>query len=107
MKITEERSNIYGDFSNIANISQNIKDMYYTYCEELDPTINEGVCMIVHKLARIINNGSRFIDNYRDIQGYCQLIINHLEDQSNEALDSVVMYKEKKNGQWSELKNNK
>ena len=107
MKVVEERSKVYGDFKDIANISQKIKDMYYIDSNELNPVINEGVCMIIHKLARIINGGSRYIDNYRDIIGYSQLIVDYLESKSNEALDSVVMYKEKKNGTWSELRNSK
>jgi len=108
MEIVKERNKIYGDFSNIAEVSQKIKDMYYMYnAQELDPVINESIDMVIHKLARVICNGSRYIDNIRDIQGYCQLIINYLENQSEEAIDSVVMYKEKKNGTWSELRNAK
>jgi len=97
---------LYGEFEDIARISQKIKDMYCMYNhDETDPVINEGIDMIIHKLARIINGGSRYIDNYRDIQGYCQLIINHLENEADVALDSVVMYKEKINGQWGDLRN--
>ena len=108
MKVIEERSKVYGDFKDIAEVSQKIKDMYYlNNAQELDPVINEGMDMIIHKLSRVICGGSRYIDNIRDIQGYCQLIIDYLENQSEEALDSVVMYKEKKNGVWSDLRNTK
>jgi len=108
MKVVEERRKIYGNFNDIAEVSQKIKDMYYMYnAQELDPVINEGIEMIIHKLARVICGGSRYIDNIRDIAGYAHLIINYLENQSEEAIDSVVMYKEKKNGQWGDLKNEK
>jgi len=108
MKVIEERSKIYGDFNDIAEVSQKIKDMYYVNnAQELDSIINEGVDMVIHKLSRVICGGSRYVDNFRDIQGYCQLIIDYLENQSEEALDSVVMYKEKKNGQWNELRSDK
>jgi len=107
MDVIKERGKIYGDFKDIANISQKIKAMYYLHSNESDPVINEGIDMIIHKLTRIINGGSKYIDNFRDLSAYAQLIIDYLENQSEEALDSVVMYKEKKNGTWSDLRNNK
>ena len=95
-KVLLDRRKIYGDFNELATISQQIKDMYYlNNAKELDPVINEGIEMIIHKLARIINGGSRYIDNYRDIIGYTNLIIDRLENgELNDVIDSEVTYKE-------------
>jgi len=109
MKVIEERSKIYGDFRDIAEISQDLKAVLFDCYENSEPVVREGLDMILHKLARVSGSkeGYKYIDNWRDISAYAQLIVNYLENQSEEALDSVVMYKEKKNGVWSDLRNNK
>jgi len=94
-----ERKKLYGNFKNLAEISQKIKDIYYTENNELDPTINETFEMIVHKLSRIINGGSRYIDNWRDVAGYAQLAIDYLEKDADNAIDSKVTYFRKSHGQ--------
>jgi len=106
MNTLEQRKKIYGDFQEISEISQKIKDMYYAnITDEIDATINEAFEMIAHKLARIINGGSRYIDNWRDIAGYAQLAVDYLDNKANNATDSVIVYKEKKNGIWSFISN--
>ena len=38
--------------------------------------------MIIHKLSRINSGDWKYLDHWRDIQGYAQLIINELEHQN-------------------------
>jgi len=105
MKVLEERKKVYGDFKNIAETSQKIKDIYYVQnAQELDPVINEGFDMIAHKLARIINGGSKFIDNWRDLAGYAKLVADYLENHP-EAINAKIIYLEKDpNNEWRERK---
>ncbi len=105
MKIIEEREKFYGDFKEIARISQKIKNIYHVEnVQELDPVVNEGFEMIAHKLARIINGGSKFIDNWRDLAGYAMLVANYLETHP-EAIDAKVIYLEKDiNNEWREIR---
>jgi len=109
MKVIKERSKVYGDFKDIAEISQDLKSVLFDCYANSEPVVREGLDMIIHKLARVCGSdkGYKYIDNWRDISAYAQLIVNYLENQSEEALDSVVMYKEKTNGTWSELRSNK
>ena len=103
MKVIEQRSKIYGDFEDIAETSQSLKATMFTAYESNDPVVCEALDMILHKLARIGSNsdGWKYIDNWRDIAGYAQLVVDYLENKSEEALDSNTIYKEKKNGIWT------
>jgi len=106
MKVLEQRGKIYGDFKDIAKTTQQIKDMYYIdNAQELDPTINEAFDMVAHKLSRIINGGSRYADNWRDLSAYAQLVVQYLENEADKALDSKVVYLKKEPGRdWTEVK---
>ena len=107
MKVLEERGRIYGDFKDIAEVSQKIKNLYYinkTDDNINEPVIDEGFEMIVHKLSRIINGGWFYIDNWKDLVGYAQLIADYLENHEK-AIDSDVFYKEKdSNNEWRYMK---
>ena len=107
MKVINERTKIYGNFKEVTKISQKIKDMYYNNdLNKDDPIINEAFEMIAHKLSRIINNGTKYIDNWRDIAGYAQLVVDYLENYADEAMDSKVVYYKKEPGRdWQEIKN--
>jgi hypothetical protein len=77
-----ERGKRYGSFKGHAEVSQRLKAVVQ---EELDargkllsPVQQEAVDMILHKLARVINGDSNYIDNFRDIVGYSQLVVDEL-----------------------------
>lgn len=90
-----ERGKNYGDFRTQSTLSQTLsaiwKQHYYQIHpeEQLPPFILEAVEMIFHKLARSANGNALFIDSYRDVAGFAQLIVDSLADYPG-ATDSSV-----------------
>lgn len=77
-----ERGARYGSFKGHAEVAQRLKAVVQ---EELDargkllsPVQQEAVDMILHKLARIVNGDASYIDSWRDIVGYTQLVVDEL-----------------------------
>jgi len=75
-----ERGNRYGDFSDNAHISQDLKAI----CEnttgwaKANQVQREGLVMILQKIARICNGDPSYADNWHDIQGYARLVEERL-----------------------------
>lgn len=85
-EVLEQRGKRYGSFENGAVLSQTLKNtilQHYFNTHQpdpapLDPVIAEAITMICHKLARIGNGDPMYIDNYRDISGYAELVVTYL-----------------------------
>jgi hypothetical protein len=78
--VLKERGEQYGDFKSLAVLSQMLKA--HTAIEYLSPDleyVQEGMDMICHKIARIVNGNPRHIDSWRDIAGYAMLVVKELE----------------------------
>lgn len=79
-----ERGSNYGEFSDIASISQEIEKIITTADSRSNLPMNDAAkeCMkmIVHKIARIAVGDASYADNWHDIQGYAKLA----EDRSND-----------------------
>lgn len=75
-KILEERGERYGEFDQLANLSQNLKRTMRDHPGwlNLDDDMRESLEMIQHKMARILNGDPHYIDSWVDIAGYAQLI---------------------------------
>ena len=77
-----ERGKRYGSFKGHAEVSQRLKVVVQEELETrekfLPPVQQEAVDMILHKLARIVNGDSNYIDSWRDIVGYTQLVVDEL-----------------------------
>ena len=93
MKVIEERSKIYGDFKDVAKLSQEIKSTMFTAYESDEPVVCEGLDMIIHKLARIgsTEEGWKNIDSWKDIAGYAKLVADYLENQPG-MIKTIVSY---------------
>lgn len=80
----EQRGATHGDFPRQAILSQKLKKLIKDSKNWNDMTYshNEAIELILHKLARICEGDAFFIDSWRDIIGYSQLIINGLENDS-------------------------
>jgi len=82
--ILEEREARYGDFRDVAQISQSILDNLRTGASyyELDYDQLEALAMISNKLARIVNGDVTYEDSWRDISGYATLVADRLLEDS-------------------------
>lgn len=106
-KLLEQRGQNYGDFSGQASISQGLKDVARNgvQYDSLKPFQKESVEMILHKIARIVNGNPNYIDSWRDIIGYSQLVVDEL-NQTEGATDSKIVKVVVKNGKMEELNEN-
>ena len=84
-KILEERGNRYGEFAEHARITQEIKDTLISGDSWTDCTDSqrEALEMIAHKMGRIVNGDPTYSDNFIDICGYSQLIVDELTEDEN------------------------
>ena len=76
-KITEilsERGARYGDFAEMASVSQVIKDAVISGPALLNPAQREALEMIAVKMSRIACGDPNHIDSWDDIAGYATLI---------------------------------
>ncbi|QHJ84123.1 MAG: hypothetical protein [Bacteriophage sp.] len=80
-KILEERESQYGSYSDVARITQGIKDHLLTgkSYENLSNEQKLSLDMIANKMARAVNGDVNLIDNYADICGYSQLVVDSLK----------------------------
>ncbi len=78
-KILAERQKTHGEFETHAAICQKMKAIARGngLCN-MDLTQAEGLEMILHKIARILNGNPGHIDHWDDIAGYATLVANHL-----------------------------
>lgn len=108
--ILRERGLRYGAFVSQAELSQTLKNTiiqhYFTHHQPnpapLDPVIAEAITMICHKLARIGNGDPIYIENWRDISGYSELVVSHLNNSEN-SVDAKVAYVKKVGDKWVDI----
>lgn len=85
--ILEQRGSRYGDFKTHADITQTLKAVKNLYVKtlnkDLNPSQNESLDMIFHKIGRIINGDPNYADSWVDIAGYAQLVVNQLEGKKD------------------------
>ena len=84
-----QRGDRYGDFEHHASLSQALSQTLIKHYFEhhanpapLQPFQTEALQMICHKLARIVNGDPSYDDNWRDIAGYAQLVVDILQKES-------------------------
>jgi hypothetical protein len=72
----KEREGRYGPYAGHAGLAQAIKDVMRASCgwERCDPSMREGLEMIAHKIARVLNGDPGYADNWHDIAGYATLV---------------------------------
>lgn len=83
-EIIAERGNRYGDFEGHAEITQTLKLNAASFLlrrqKALNPSQQEALDMIFHKIGRILNGDPNYKDSWIDIAGYAQLVADQLED---------------------------
>lgn len=80
-EILQERGSRYGEFREHARITQNIKAAMRDSpnWSSLDGDQIEAFEMIAHKLGRILNGDSNYLDSWQDIVGYAKLVADRLD----------------------------
>ena len=85
-EVLKHRQATYGSFTKNAEISQMLK--YFmaqgTNYKQMPVPHREALEMIVHKIARIVNGDPNYIDNWVDIIGYSQLVIEEIKSYDEE-----------------------
>lgn len=81
--ILSERENQYGNYSEVAKITQGIKEQLLTgrSYEKLSDEQKLSLDMIANKMARAVNGDVNLIDNYLDICGYSQLVVDSMKNK--------------------------
>ena len=89
VEILKERGNKYGNFRSQAATSQSLKNELVKglissgkTLEDLPAYQWEAMEMICHKLARAVNGEPSYDDNFIDIAGFAQLVVNELQKPS-------------------------
>lgn len=88
----DERQGRYGTFMDNATIAQDLKEYIRktpSY-KILEADQREALDNIMIKTSRILSQGTdpEYIDNWLDIAGYAQLVVDRLElDQSDTAIE--------------------
>lgn len=75
-KILNERGDTYGDYAEMASMSQTIIDAIVQGSALLNPAQRESMEMIAVKMARIACGDPDHVDSWDDIAGYATLISN-------------------------------
>lgn len=78
------REDNYGQFADHARITQALKRAMQDSPNwtKLSDVQKEGLEMIQHKIARLLNGDLTYLDNIFDIVGYATLIKNHMEENN-------------------------
>ena len=100
----EERGNRYGEFVTHAAITQNIKAVMCSTQNwaNLSPDKKEALEMIAHKIGRILNGDPEYIENFRDISGYAELVCKTLQETEG-ATDAQVTQVRRISGEWKPI----
>lgn len=85
-KVLAERGSRYGRFIDQAAISVALKRVMAASpnWQDLSPDQREALEMNAVKVSRILTGDPNYIDNWVDMSGYAQLVVNRLiEDERN------------------------
>lgn len=81
----KERGSRYGTFKGHSELSQRLLGSILAHTTAKDVKLSdvhrEALQMICHKIARIANGDPNYDDSWRDIAGYAQLVVKHLNGE--------------------------
>ncbi len=101
--VLTERGNRYGKFTGHAEVTQMLKTVVATALAKRNKTLapdqQEALDMICHKMGRIINGDPDYVDNFRDIAGYAQLVADRMMETDG-TTDNKTRYVRRVNGEW-------
>lgn len=78
--VLAERGKRYGPFKGHAEITQSLKLVMHESggWSKLTCSQREALDMIAHKIGRMLNGDSTYLDNAVDIVGYAQLMLDDM-----------------------------
>lgn len=80
------RGKNYGDFTDNAKISQDLKEIVRKYIRSnpvaIEPYMEEAIDMIFSKIGRLLSGNPYYEDGWHDIQGYAKLVEQHINKRS-------------------------
>lgn len=83
--VLDQRGVRYGNFFELALITQRLKRVAYSFCEykgqRLSQDQKEALDMIFSKIGRILNGDPNHVDSWIDIAGYAKLVADRLEGE--------------------------
>lgn len=78
-----DRGHTYGKFKDRAAVTQDIKRAMARHAHAIGKTFSDSqwqaLEMIAEKMGRIVNGDPSYVDNWRDIAGYAQLVADELQ----------------------------
>jgi hypothetical protein len=82
-EVLDERGKRYGEFASRAFTAQKLKLDFVEGRKlagrlPMPPLQQEAMDMILHKISRIAHGDETYEDNWIDIVGYAQLVVNEL-----------------------------
>ena len=77
----KERKMQHGPFQQHAYIEMKLRNTIILHGTNLSPVHNVALGMIMHKIARILNGGSKHSDTWHDIAGYAMLAEKEILDE--------------------------
>jgi Domain of unknown function (DUF6378) len=85
------RGRAYGEYKSHAQVTQELKRVMRSFHgnlgnQELTDSQWEALDMVMHKVGRILNGNPNYIDSWRDIAGYADLVVQELQ-QTKGAID--------------------
>lgn len=89
-KTLEARGQNYGAFEQHAAISEALNVVLENSPAPLKAHHKEALRIIFNKIGRILNGNPDYVDSWRDIAGYSQLVVDILLMQEG-ATDSMVV----------------
>lgn len=79
-EILDQRGSRYGQFIDNATIAQAMKMAAIgNVWVDMDADAREAIDMICTKISRIVTADWRYVDNWRDIEGFAKLVADRLE----------------------------
>ena len=85
-KVLDDREKRYGQYQVVSKISQELKYImqYSPNYSKMPDYMKESLDLIANKLARILNGDPLYDDSWRDISGYCTLVLMEIEDSEKD-----------------------
>lgn len=93
-QVLAERKNTHGEFSENAQISQDLKAILHASSgwHNLSADKKEALEMVMHKTARICTGNANEVDHWRDIGGYSKLA----QDRCSTEVGSTILKRSKR-----------